>query len=145
MDSPTPLQSLIGGIGVAFPIHSLLLLNGAPFGISGFFHRGIRGDLESAAATIGLILGGVAVASVDGQGPELVRGGLSRVVAAGLLVGAGTKVTFVLIVTLFLSSHAQFSWVMVARPGKWAGSHSPSLFVMSVRHMLCGVARFSTR
>jgi uncharacterized protein len=95
MVSPTPLQSFLGGIGLSLPVHSLLLLNGTVFGISGFIHRSIRGSLESTASIAGLITAGVSLGLLEGKdgAPEVIPGGLSKVLVSGLLVGVGTKVS----------------------------------------------------
>ena len=95
MLSPTPLQSFLGGIGLSLPVHSLLLLNGSVFGISGFIHRSGRGSIESAASVAGLVLAGVSLGLLEGKdgAPEVIPGGLSKLLVSGLLVGAGTKVS----------------------------------------------------
>jgi len=90
--SPTPLQSFLGGVGLALPVHVLLVMNGNIFGISGFLHRAVRGGKEAAAAVAGLFLGGISVGLVEGVGPNTVAAGLPRVLLSGLLVGVGTKV-----------------------------------------------------
>jgi uncharacterized protein len=92
MSHPTPLRSLLGGLSLPLPVHSLLLLNGNVFGISGFVHRGVTGSLEGAAGMIGLGLGGILVAMLDRAAPDALPLSLPQVVAAGFLVGLGTKV-----------------------------------------------------
>jgi hypothetical protein len=94
MSTPTPVESFLGGVGLTLPVHSLLILNGTVFGVSGFIHRTMRGSLESAASAMGLILGGIAVGLVEGKGnrPEVIGGGLQTVLVSGFLVGVGTKV-----------------------------------------------------
>ncbi|TFK55093.1 hypothetical protein OE88DRAFT_1653737 [Heliocybe sulcata] len=88
----TPLQSLLGGLGLVPPVHGLLVLNGDVFGISGFLHRAARGAFEPALGVLGLVLGGVVVGALDGTGPTALRDtSLTRIVISGLLVGVGTK------------------------------------------------------
>lgn len=92
MSSPTPLQSFLGGLGLPLPVHALLLLNGNVFGISGFLHRGIRGEKEGLVAVSGLLLGGAFVGLLEGSGPGAFSVGLPQVLLSGLLVGLGSKV-----------------------------------------------------
>lgn len=93
MSSPTPLQSFLGGLGLTLPVHALMLLNGNVFGISGFFHRAVRGGKEAIVAVAGLVLGGVFVGIIEGSGPEPFTLGLSQVLLSGFLVGLGSKVS----------------------------------------------------
>jgi uncharacterized protein len=94
MSSPAPLQSFLGGIGVAVPVHALLVLNGSVLGISSFLHGAIRGRKEATISTAGLILGGMAVGAIEGAGPGpgVVGNQLWSIFLSGLLVGVGTKV-----------------------------------------------------
>ena len=92
MAHPTPLTSFLGGLSLPIPVHSLLLLNGNVFGISGFVHRAARGSFEGAAGAFGLVLGGVFVSMFDSVAPAMLPLSLPRVTAAGFLVGLGTKV-----------------------------------------------------
>ena len=92
MAHPTPLKSFLGGLTLPIPVHSLLLLNGNVFGISGFVHRAARGGLEGADGTLGLVLGGILVSLIDTAAPATLPLSLSKVAIAGLLVGLGTKV-----------------------------------------------------
>jgi hypothetical protein len=96
MSSPTPLQSLLGGVGLSLPVHSLLVLNGSTLGISGFIHRAVLGELEAASALAGLVLGGAAVGAIEGIGQGLV-------IISGFLVGAGSKVRPPTLLTLISS------------------------------------------
>ncbi|THU85459.1 hypothetical protein K435DRAFT_843257 [Dendrothele bispora CBS 962.96] len=97
MSRPTPLRSFIGGIGLAFPIHSLAVLNGNVFGISGFIHRAVRGNREAALGTLGLVAGGLFAGLVETQteGRELAQSMAllpsPLLLFSGLLVGLGTK------------------------------------------------------
>ncbi|KAH6918379.1 hypothetical protein BKA70DRAFT_1457013 [Coprinopsis sp. MPI-PUGE-AT-0042] len=91
MSHPTPLRSFLGGLSLPLPVHSLLLLNGNVFGISGFVHRAVKGSLEGAAGVIGLGLGGVLVAMLDRAAPNALPLLLPKVALAGFLVGFGTK------------------------------------------------------
>ncbi|KAI0043986.1 hypothetical protein FA95DRAFT_1583933 [Auriscalpium vulgare] len=90
--APTPLQSFLGGVGLALPVHAFLVLNGGVFGISGFLHRAARGAPAPAAAVAGLVLGGVVVGAIEHDGPRIVDAALAPILASGLLVGLGTKV-----------------------------------------------------
>ncbi|KAF9469165.1 hypothetical protein BDZ94DRAFT_1207145 [Collybia nuda] len=93
MSSPTPLQSFLGGLGLALPVHALMLLNGNVFGISGFLHRAVRGGKEAIVAVVGLVLGGVFVGFLEDNGPNPLTLGLSRVLLSGFLVGLGSKLS----------------------------------------------------
>lgn len=93
MSSPTPLQSFLGGLGLTLPVHALMLLNGNVFGISGFLHRAVRGGKEAIVAVAGLVLGGVFVGIIEGNGPKPLSLRLSQVLLSGFLVGLGSKVS----------------------------------------------------
>nr|GAT53269.1 predicted protein [Mycena chlorophos] len=80
----------LGGLAMSAPVHSLLLLNGSVFGISGFLHRASRSP-EAVASTAGLFLGGIVVGLVEGTGPSIERISLPFLLGSGLLVGIGTK------------------------------------------------------
>lgn len=95
MANPSPLQSFLGGVGLTIPVHSLLILNGAIFGISGFLHGAVRGRTEALASVAGLLIGGATVGVVEGFGPEIVEAALPSTILAGLLVGIGTKVSII--------------------------------------------------
>lgn len=91
--SPTqPIRSFFGGVGLAFPIHGLLLLNGNVFGISGFFHRALRGDIEAMVAVSGLVLGGIFIGVLEGPAGQVALGTFPQILVSGFLVGLGTKV-----------------------------------------------------
>lgn len=93
MAHPVPLQSFLGGLCIPVPVHALALLNGNVFGISGFLHRAVMGNVEGAAGVVGLILGGILVAAIDGgKVPSSLSLPLSQIALSGLLVGLGTKV-----------------------------------------------------
>jgi uncharacterized protein len=94
MSSPAPLRSFLGGVGVALPAYSLLVLNGSVFGISSFVHGAIRGGKEAAIAASGLILGGMVAGAIEGAGPGpgVLGNQLGLVILSGLLVGIGTRV-----------------------------------------------------
>ncbi|KIY45045.1 hypothetical protein FISHEDRAFT_67151 [Fistulina hepatica ATCC 64428] len=89
----TPVQSFLGGLGLALPVHSLLLLNGKVFGISGFIHRGVKGDREAIAGIAGLIFGGTIVGLADRAGTAPVFAPFPIVILSGFLVGLGTKMS----------------------------------------------------
>ncbi|KAI0064572.1 hypothetical protein BV25DRAFT_262370 [Artomyces pyxidatus] len=89
----TPVQSFLGGVGLALSVQTLLAINGNVFGISGFLHRSMRGSQEGAAAVAGLALGGVLVGFIEGTGPHVVSTAWSSLIASGALVGFGTKLS----------------------------------------------------
>ncbi|KAI0029379.1 hypothetical protein K488DRAFT_11651, partial [Vararia minispora EC-137] len=86
-----PLSPLLGGVGLALSAHSLLVLNGRIFGISGFLHRAVKGSEESILSVAGLVLGGFIAGQLEGAAPPVTGHGLDRTILAGLLVGLGTK------------------------------------------------------
>ncbi|KAN0139545.1 hypothetical protein V8E53_002661 [Lactarius tabidus] len=89
----TPLQSFLGGVCVAFPVHALLSFNNNTFGISGFIHGAARGRLEDAMSVFGLVLGGAVVAVIEGGKPTVGDSSAIPLILSGLLVGAGTKMS----------------------------------------------------
>lgn len=89
---PTPLQSFLGGVGVALPVQALLSLNSKTFGISGFINSAARGNLEDALSVLGLVSGGFAVAVIEGIKPTIGDSTPRSLILSGLLVGIGTKV-----------------------------------------------------
>lgn len=89
---PTPLQSFLGGIGLALPAQAFLSLNGQTFGISGFIHGAARGNLEDALSVLGLVSGGLVVAAIEGTKPTLGDSAPLPLALSGLLVGVGAKV-----------------------------------------------------
>jgi hypothetical protein len=90
----TPLQSFLGGVGLALPAQALLSLNSRTFGISGFIHGAARGNLEDAMSVLGLVSGGFVVAAIEGTKPTIVNSAPLPLVLSGLLVGVGAKVRF---------------------------------------------------
>jgi uncharacterized protein len=88
----TPLQSLLGGVGLAFSIQTLLSLNGKTLGISGFIHGAARGNLEDVLSALGMIAGGFAVGAIEGIKPTIQGSSTFPLLLSGLLVGAGAKV-----------------------------------------------------
>lgn len=92
MATPLPLNSLLGGLTLTVPVHSLMLLTGNVFGVSGFMHRAARGASEALTAVAGLILAGAVVGFIECAGPESTGLSISQLAAAGFLVGLGTKV-----------------------------------------------------
>jgi hypothetical protein len=90
---PTPLQSFLGGVGLALPAQALLSFNHSMFGISGFIHRAVRGNLDDFTSLLGLISGGFAIAFIEGGSKPLVQNSPPlHLVLSGLLVGMGSKV-----------------------------------------------------
>lgn len=92
MPSPTPVQSFLGGVGLAPPVYLLMRLNGAAFGVSGFLHRAVRGNTEALSAVLGLVAGGVVIGLLESGKPPPTMVDLPRTLISGLLVGLGTKV-----------------------------------------------------
>jgi uncharacterized protein len=92
MSNPTPLQSFLGGMGLAIPVHFQLVLNGSVLGISGFLHNAVRGRKEALTSVAGFLMGGAIIGAVEGIGPDTGSAGLSHIAFSGLLVGIGTKV-----------------------------------------------------
>ena len=92
LPGPTPLQSFLGGVCVAFPVHALLSFNNNTFGVSGFIHGAARGRLEDTISVLGLVLGGVAVAVIEGDKPTVGVSAPLPLLLSGLLVGIGAKV-----------------------------------------------------
>ncbi|KAH9958264.1 hypothetical protein BC827DRAFT_1136254 [Russula dissimulans] len=88
---PTPLQSFLGGIGLALPAHVLLYHNSSTFGISGFINGAARGNLEDVLSVLGLISGGILVGAIEGQKPSLSVAAPLPLILSGLLVGVGSK------------------------------------------------------
>jgi hypothetical protein len=89
---PTPLQSFLGGVGLALPAQALLSLNRNTFGISGFIHGATRGNLEDVMSVLGLISGGFVVAAIEGSKPPIRDSAPLPLMLSGLLVGLGAKV-----------------------------------------------------
>jgi hypothetical protein len=92
----TSLQSLVGGFTIPVAAHSLLVLNGNDFGISGFIHRAIKGHVPDVVSLSGLILGGVVVARWEGNGPSPLSISLPQILLSGFLVGLGSKVLLII-------------------------------------------------
>ena len=92
MSNPTPLQSLLGGVGLAIPIQFHLVLNGSVLGISGFVHNAVLGRKEALASVAGFLMGGAIIGVLEGIGPGKGSAALARIGFSGLLVGIGTKV-----------------------------------------------------
>ncbi|KAH9993759.1 hypothetical protein BJV77DRAFT_944110 [Russula vinacea] len=90
---PTPLQSFLGGVGLAFPVQALLSLNSKTFGISGFINGAARGDLEDALSVLGLVSGGFAVGVIEGIKPTIRDSTPLPLILSGLLVGIGAKMS----------------------------------------------------
>jgi len=93
MSSSTPLQSFLGGLGLVLPVHSLLLLTGNVFGVSGFLHRAVRGGRQGIAAVAGLVSGGVLVGIVEAHGVKPFTLGFRQILLSGFLVGLGSKLS----------------------------------------------------
>jgi len=93
MSTPTPSTSFLGGLGLALSVHSLMILNGSVFGVSGMIHRAVRGDKETLVAVAGLVLGGVIIGLIEGQHPSSGPQKLQGIIASGLLSGLGTKLS----------------------------------------------------
>ena len=106
-----PLAGFLGGIGIATAASLLLLVNGRVLGASGFIHRSARrfislrqqgpslGDWNAdSLALSGIVLAGIVVAALEDiqRLPSLPthapRSTILRSIAAGFLVGIGSKV-----------------------------------------------------
>lgn len=86
--------SLFGGMLLGVSALLLLLVNGRIAGISGIVGRLIAGHqlAANAAFVVGLLLGPALYAAAYGSFPALtIAASLPAVVAAGLLVGFGTR------------------------------------------------------
>lgn len=100
------LRCLLGGAGISVAAHELLLLTGDTFGISGFAHRGVKGNAEALMGVAGLIIGGVLVAYMERGGTPrspALNISLGKILFSGFLVGIGTKV-FTLLMLLPMSN-----------------------------------------
>ena len=96
MESFTPVSGLVGGLLIGLAAALLLLLNGRLSGISGIV-GGLVVPKESDAGwrvafVAGLLLGALAyVLATDDALPVRMQASLPVLVAAGLLVGFGTR------------------------------------------------------
>jgi len=93
LPGPTPLQSFLGGIGIALSAQARLSLNSETFGISGFIHGAARGNLEDAVSVLGLISGGFVVAAIEGTKPTVGDSAPLPLALSGLLIGVGAKMS----------------------------------------------------
>ena len=99
MNSQSWINSLIGGALIGLASGGLMLLNGRIAGISGVFHLAAEGSRESWrwAFLLGLVFTGAAaqwffpmtIATTSETGSALNH--IALIVAAGLLVGIGTR------------------------------------------------------
>lgn len=99
MNSQSWINSLIGGALIGFASGGLMILNGRIAGISGVFHLAAEGSREAWrwAFLLGLVLTGsvaqkvfpIAVATTPETASTLNH--IALIVAAGLLVGIGTR------------------------------------------------------
>jgi hypothetical protein len=93
------LRSLLGGAGISVAAHGLLLLTGDTFGVSGFVHRGVKGNADALTGVAGLVIGGALVAYIEQTGggvPKVpsLNIPLEQILLSGFLVGIGTKVIY---------------------------------------------------
>jgi uncharacterized protein len=97
MQNFTPMAGLIGGVLIGLASALYLLANGRLAGISGMLESLLRptrpGFAMAATFLIGLMIGGLATAWFipTALQPTLMRGGVATLIAAGLLVGFGTR------------------------------------------------------
>lgn len=91
----TPWTALAGGLLIGFAAAMLLLLNGRIAGISGItggLLKPVRGDVAWRAAFIAGLVGAPLVYALFAVLPAMqVDAGYGTLVAAGLLVGVGTR------------------------------------------------------
>lgn len=91
----TPWTALAGGLLIGFAAAMLLLLNGRIAGISGIaggLLKPVRGDVAWRAAFIAGLVGAPLVYALFAALPAMeVDAGYGTLVAAGLLVGVGTR------------------------------------------------------
>lgn len=98
MQSFMPWHGLAGGMLIGLAAAVYLLVNGRVAGISGIVEQALKpadsGFAQSLAFIVGLPLGAVAVAVVaPGVVPRVELGGSTvLILAAGLLVGIGTRI-----------------------------------------------------
>ena len=96
METFTPVSGLVGGLLIGLAAALLLLLNGRISGISGIVGGLlVRNSLEAgwrAASVAGLLLGALVYVLVTGDAvPVRMQASLPVLVAAGLLIGFGTR------------------------------------------------------
>ena len=96
MENFTPLSGLLGGVLIGFGAVMLMALNGRIAGISGILGGLLRPTQDDlcwqVSFLLGLILAPIIFGLVAGGSPNIViAGGLSTMIAGGLLVGFGTR------------------------------------------------------
>ncbi len=91
----TPYASLFGGVLIGIAAAMLLLLNGRVAGISGIVGSLLRpapGDIAWRIAFIAGLIGAAVLAAVFGRPPTVsIDAGYPLLIAAGLIVGFGTR------------------------------------------------------
>lgn len=91
----TPLSALVGGLMIGLAAALLVLLNGRIAGISGILGgllRPLRGETAWRIAFLaGLVLAPLAWASTSALPAIRIDAGYPTLIAAGLLVGIGTR------------------------------------------------------
>ena len=92
LSGPTPLQSFLGGIGLALPVQARLSFNHSTLGISGFIRGAGRGNIEDILSVLGMISSGFVIAAIEGGKPIVQNLPTPHMAFAGLLVGVGTAV-----------------------------------------------------
>ncbi len=155
----TPIQTSLGGFLLHLSTSNLLTDTGRVLGISGVVDGAIHGDGESWRWSIILgLLFGPALLSITGLDELMPDSGtgawatqsVGRLALAGMLVGLGTKVTYVLSGERTMG----VSWLTVGHslvadaPGEvtLVPSALQKIFVdASSGHFLCGVSRLSPR
>lgn len=94
-NSFTPWASLAGGVIIGIAAAMFVLLNGRIAGISGVLGgllRPVQGDISWRAAFIAGLLGAPLLYALFMELPQLqIDAGYAALVAAGLLVGVGTR------------------------------------------------------
>lgn len=91
----TPLESLLGGALIGLSSAALVLLNGRIAGISGILGGLLQrnsGDMRwRIAFLVGLIFAPVIYLLIEPLPPSEIAAGTPELIAAGLLVGLGTR------------------------------------------------------
>ncbi|KAJ7581214.1 hypothetical protein C8J56DRAFT_959386 [Mycena floridula] len=83
------LLPILGGLGLASAVNTLLVLNGSVLGLSGFLNRALHHDVEAIFGIFGTVLGGMLVGHL--KGPDIDTLSFPKAFISGILVGIGAK------------------------------------------------------